>query len=188
MARLSDMGLCDDPRMHITDPCVVSLRWQLADGQGRPIDEQAEPLEFFVGGSDLLPKIEEALLGQGEGFEVDLHLEPEMSFGDYQADLVCFEARSLFPAELEAGMVLEGLPPGSVTPDMPTDAVYVVTEVYTSHVVLDGNHPLAGMSLRLHVKVCGVRAALADELAARSVAGGMLSVLGATVAPAVQKH
>jgi FKBP-type peptidyl-prolyl cis-trans isomerase SlyD len=57
--------------------------------------------------------------------------------------------RKLFPEQLETGMAFEGLPEGAVTPDMPDDTIYVVTEIYPSHVVLDGNHPLAGMALRL---------------------------------------
>lgn len=183
MRALCGSRLCDDYRMHITMPCIVSLTWQLSDAQGQAIDELADPVEFFLGGDDLLPKIEEALLGQDIGFETDLHLEPEFAFGDYRAELVCFEARDLFPKVLESGMIFEGLPVGSVTPDMPQDADYVVTEVYPSHVVLDGNHPLAGVALRLHVKVCGVREADADERDARSVSGGMLSVLGVAVAP-----
>ena len=169
--------------MRITKPCIVSLCWRLSDARGQAIDELADPVEFFLGGDDLLPKIEDALLDQDIGFETDLHLEPEFAFGDYKAEMVCFEARGLFHKELEPGMIFEGLPVGSVTPDMPQDAVYVVTEVYPSHVVLDGNHPLAGVARRLHVKVCDVRDANADERDARSVTGGMLSVLGAAEAP-----
>jgi FKBP-type peptidyl-prolyl cis-trans isomerase SlyD len=179
MPRLCGRPACENCKMHITSPCVVSLTWQLSDAQGHAIDALADPVEFFYGGSDLLAKIEEALQGQREGFETELHLEPEHAFGDYHAELVCFEARSLFPSGLEAGMAFEGLPPGSVTPDMPADAVYVVTEVFPSHVVLDGNHPLAGMALRLRVKVCDVREPDADELARRSIVGGMLSLMGA---------
>ena len=78
-------------------------------------------------------------------------------------------------------MVFEGLPAGSVTPNMPQEAVYVVTEIYPTQVVLDGNHPLAGMSLRLDLKVQDVREAQPDEISARSVSGSMLAVL----APAV---
>ena len=59
--------------------------------------------------------------------------------------------------ELEPGMQVEGLPEGAVTEDMPRDAIYIVTEVYPEHVVLDGNHPLAGVGLRMHLKVLDVR-------------------------------
>jgi len=155
--------------MNITAPCVVSLTWQLTDAQNAPIDELAEPTEFFFSGDDLLPKVEEALVDQTTGFETHLHLEPENAFGDYQSQLVCFEERALFPEVVEVGMQFEGLPDGAVTPDMPEDTVYTVTEVYPSHVVLDGNHPLAGHALRMQITVRGVRLATHEEIEAGSV-------------------
>lgn len=163
--------------MHIAAPCVVSLTWELHDAQNRPIDELKEPVEFFVGGDDLLAKVEEALLGHAAGDELSLQLEPEQAFGDYKPALVCFESRSLFPQELEPGMAFEGLPEGAVTAGMPRDAIYVVTEVYDEHVVLDGNHPLAGMALRLHIKVRDVREASAEEQETGSVGRGPVTVL-----------
>jgi len=90
--------------MIISDPCVVSLTWTLSDGQNRPIDELAEPVEFYFGGDDLLAKVEEALAGHAIGDALQLHLEPEHAFGDYRAELVCFEDRKLFPEKLETGM------------------------------------------------------------------------------------
>ena len=166
--------------MNITAPCVVTLTWQLSDAQNAPIDELADPTEFFFGGEDLLPKVEEALDGQAAGFDVQLQIEPEHAFGEYHSELVCFEDRALFPDGVEVGMQFEGLPDGAATPDMPEDAVYTVTEVYPEHVVLDGNHPLAGIAIRMHVTVRGVRAATADEIEAKSVqddAAGLLQVL-----------
>ena len=165
--------------MLISDPCVVSLTWKLSDGQNRPIDELNEPVEFFYGGDDLLAKVEEALAGHATGEELQLHLEPEHAFGDYRSELVCFEDRKLFPEQLETGMAFEGLPVGHATPDMPGDVVYIVTEIYPSHVVLDGNHPLAGMSLRLHIQVRDVREATPQETESRTVGGSPLMVLGA---------
>lgn len=173
--------------MLITDPCVVSLTWTLADAQGQAIDELSEPLEFFFGGEDLLPKLEEAIAGQEAGFETHLHLEPEHAFGDYNADLVCFEDRALFPEGIEEGMQFDGLPEGAQTVGMPPDAIYTLTEIYPSHVVLDGNHPLAGVALQLQVKVMAVREATEEELEARSVAEGALSVL-ASAPPSPHLH
>lgn len=169
--------------MDIAAPCVVSLTWKLNDAQNRPIDELAEPVEFFYGGDDLLEKVEEALTGYAAGAELDLHLEPEHAFGDYRPELVCFENRALFPAELEVGLAFEGLPEGAATPDMPKDVIYIVTEVYPSHVVLDGNHPLAGLALRLLMKVVDVRSATDAELEARSVGGSPLGVMGGINVP-----
>jgi FKBP-type peptidyl-prolyl cis-trans isomerase SlyD len=79
-------------------------------------------------------------------------------------------------------MAYEGLPEGHATPDMPADRVYIVTEVYPSHVVLDGNHPLAGMALRLKIQVRGVRDATAQEIEAGSVGDGPVTVLGSAPA------
>jgi FKBP-type peptidyl-prolyl cis-trans isomerase SlyD len=168
--------LCDHHAMLIAAPCVVTLTWTLHDAQGEAIDALNDPLDFYFGGDDLLAKVEEALLGQEAGFETLLHLEPEHAFGDYDADKVCFEDRRLFPEELEEGTQFEGLPDGARTEGMPEDTVYTVSEIYPSHVVLDGNHPLAGIALRLQLKVHDVREACALEIEQRSVAGGLFSV------------
>jgi FKBP-type peptidyl-prolyl cis-trans isomerase SlyD len=155
--------------MQVTRPCVVSLRWRLEDAQGQLIDELAEPMEFLHGGDDLFAKVEDALEGQQAGFETALALQPEEAFGDYDSSLVCFEARSLFPEGVEAGLQIEGLPEGAVTEGMPAGVVYTVTEVYPQHVVLDGNHPLAGIGLRMHVTLLDVRPATEQEVEAGSV-------------------
>ena len=166
--------------MEIVAPCVVSLTWHLADAQGVEIDELKEPVEFFFGGDDLLEKVEEALAGQAPGFATTLHLEPEHAFGEYDPELVFFESREIFPeGVVDPGMQFEGPPPGAVTPDLRDDAIYTVTEVYPDHVVLDGNHPLAGIALRLALVVRDVREATEAEIEARSVASSGLSVLAA---------
>jgi FKBP-type peptidyl-prolyl cis-trans isomerase SlyD len=164
--------------MVIAKPCVVTLTWTLADAQGEPLDELGEPTEFLFGGDDLLPRLEEALDGREPGAELDVYLEPEHAFGEYDPDLVCFESRTLFPEGTEPGMRFEGLPPGAATSGMPDDVIYTVTEVYPEHVVLDGNHPLAGIALRLHVKVLDVRQATAEEAQAGSVGEQLLTLAG----------
>jgi FKBP-type peptidyl-prolyl cis-trans isomerase SlyD len=163
--------------MLISSPCVVSLTWRLNDAQGNLIDELAEPVEFFYGGDDLLPKVEEALADQEVGFATELHLEPEHAFGEYDSKLVFFEARSIFPDNVEPGMQFDGPPEGARTPDIPPDAIYTVTEVYPEHVVLDGNHPLAGIALRLALVVRDVRDASEGEVEAGSVSVPAVSLL-----------
>ena len=68
-------------------------------------------------------------------------------------------------------MTIEGnaLPEG-VNPDARQDMLYTVTEIYPEHVVLDGNHPLAGIALRLSLRVAFVREASEDEIG-RGTAG-----------------
>lgn len=157
--------------MEITEQCVVALTWILKDTLGEELDVLDEPVEFLVGGDDLLARIEEALQGHGPGANLALHLEPEEAFGDYQDKLLFLEPRALFPSDIEEGMTFEGsaLPEGS-NPEAPRDMLYTVAQLYPDHVVLDGNHPLAGIALRLHLTVQDVREATEEEIG-RGTAG-----------------
>ena len=163
--------------MNITSHCVVGLTWTLQDTLGEVLDELSEPVEFLVGGDDLLHKIEHALEDHAVGDTLDLHLEPEDAFGDYDEQLVFLESRALFPKDLEEGHTLEGhaLPAGCQG-DAPRDLLYTVTELYPEHVVLDGNHPLAGIALRLHLTVASVREATPEEVQRRSCGAGFFRV------------
>ena len=151
--------------MEITDQCVVALTWTLKDTLGEELDVLDEPVEFLVGGNDLLARVEQALQGHTVGDRLQLHIEPEDAFGDYDEEKVFLEPRALFPKDLEEGMTIDGhaLPAGT-NPDAPRDMLYTVTELYPEHVVLDGNHPLAGIAIRLDIKVEAVREATEEEI------------------------
>jgi FKBP-type peptidyl-prolyl cis-trans isomerase SlyD len=151
--------------MKITPQCVVALTWTLKDTLGEVLDELDEPIEFLLGGQDLLAKIEDHLQGHKAGDALAFQLEPEQAFGEYDENLVFLEPRLLFPTELEEGMTFDGatLPIGASS-DTPKDKIYTVTEIYPEHVVLDGNHPLAGIALRLSLKVESVRDASETEV------------------------
>ena len=165
--------------MDIKEQCVVALTWTLADTLGETLDTLDEPVEFLVGGQDLLPKIEQALQGHSVGASLDLHLEPEDAFGDYDEQRVFLEERRRFPSELEEGHTIEGhaLPEGC-NPYAPRDLLYTVTEIYPEHVVLDGNHPLAGIALRIHLRVADVREATEEEIRRRSSGTGFFRIDG----------
>lgn len=163
--------------MKITPQCVVALTWTLKDTLGDVLDELDEPVEFLLGGKDLLASIEEALQGHEAGDTVELHLEPDQAFGDYDENLVFLEARNVFPAELEEGMTFDGaaMPAGSRSA-MPQDQIYTVTDIYPEHVVLDGNHPLAGIAIRLSAKVQAVREATEQEIGQGSLGTGFFKL------------
>ena len=159
--------------MKITPQCVVGLTWTLKDTLGEELDKLDEPVEFLLGGKDLLASIEEALIDHAVGDTLELHLEPENAFGDYDESLVFLEARSVFPAELEEGMTFDGaaMPPGAVS-QMPPDHIYTVTDIYPEHVVLDGNHPLSGIAIRLALRVESVRESTEQEIGRGSLGTG----------------
>jgi FKBP-type peptidyl-prolyl cis-trans isomerase SlyD len=149
--------------MKISEQCVVALTWTLKDTLGEELDTLDDPVEFLVGGTDLLDKIEDALQGHVAGDTIELHLEPQNAFGDYDDRLLFLEPRHLFPEHIEEGMGFEGLPEGG-NPEAPKDRLYFVSDIYPDHVVLDGNHPLAGIALRITMKVHAVREATLNEI------------------------
>lgn len=163
--------------MDITEQCVVALTWVLKDTLGEELDVLVEPVEFLVGGDDLLARIEEALQGHGPGARLELHLEPEEAFGDFQDQLLFLEPRALFPDGVEEGLTFEGsaLPEG-VNPELPRDLLYTVAQLYPEHVVLDANHPLAGIALRIALTVHAVREASEEEIGRGSAGVGFFRV------------
>jgi len=163
--------------MKITEHCVVALTWVLSDTLGEELDVLDEPVEFVVGGKDLLPAIEEALQGHGPGAVVQLQIEPEQAFGDFNEQLLFLEPRALFPAELEVGLTIEGSAlPAGCNPDAPRDALFTVTDIYPEHVVLDANHPLAGIAIRLRIRVEDVREASTQERERGSAGTGFFRI------------
>jgi FKBP-type peptidyl-prolyl cis-trans isomerase SlyD len=163
--------------MKIKQQSVVALTWILKDTLGEELDVLDDPVEFLVGGDDLFEVIEEALLGLEAGAELELQIEPEQGFGDFNDQLLFLEQRSRFPAGIEVGMTIEGtsLPEGC-NPEASRDALYMVSEIYPEHLVLDGNHPLSGIALRLNLKVEAIREATEQEIGRGSAGTGFFKV------------
>ena len=111
-----------------------------------------------------------------QALEAAIELEPQNAFGDYDDRLLFLEPRHLLPEHIEEGMGFEGLPEGC-NPAAPKDRLYFISDIYPDHVVLDGNHPLAGIALRLTITVRDVREASDEELEARSVGVDVPTIL-----------
>ena len=152
--------------MKITKDTVVSLRFKVAEASGKLIEESREPMVYLHGGyQNTLPKIEAALDGQEDGYECTLQLQPEDAFGLRDEALVRVIPRSEFPPGVKVGGQLEG------RTDDGQPHVFHVMKIKGPEVHLDGNHPLAGKALKFWLKVTGVRAASAEEIAHRHVHG-----------------
>ncbi len=147
---------------------LVQLRYRLFDAQGEPIESGERELTYLHGGyGAVFPAIEAVLEGLGVGDETSVTLQPGDSFGDYDAELLRLAPRHLFPGELEVGMSFEGLPG-----EDPDGLIHTVTDVTDDTVVLDANHPLAGMALRFELRVLDVRDATDEEIERERQAGG----------------
>jgi FKBP-type peptidyl-prolyl cis-trans isomerase SlyD len=156
--------------MKVGKDTVVTVQYTLSDAQGNVIEEGREPMVYLHGGyENTLPKIEEELDGKDVGYDSTIQVEPEDAFGEYDPSLVKVEPRARLPEPLEVGMQFEGMPDGSE--DDAEAMIFTVTDVAEDKVVLDGNHPLAGMALRFALKVADVRAATDEEVAHGHVHG-----------------
>lgn len=156
--------------MKIAKNTVVTLHYKLSDAQGNLIEESREPMVYLHGGyENTLPKIEEALEGKDVGYETTIQVEPEDAFGEYDASLVKIEPRNRLPTPLEVGMQFEGTPEAGEGDD--ESLIFTVTDIADDKVVLDGNHPLAGMALRFTLNVAEVRGATDEEISHEHVHG-----------------
>jgi FKBP-type peptidyl-prolyl cis-trans isomerase SlyD len=169
--------MLNELRMKIEKNTVVSLRYKLTDAQNNIIEEPDSPMVYLHGGYEgTFPKIETLLNGQDVGYEASIQLEPSEAFGEYDPELLKIEPRARFPEPLEVGMQFEGVPDAQEqgdTADVDDEPlIYTVTDVADSQVVLDGNHPLAGMALRFWVQVEDIRAATDEEIENRHPEGG----------------
>jgi FKBP-type peptidyl-prolyl cis-trans isomerase SlyD len=167
--------------MKIEKNTIVSLRYKLSDAQNNIIEEPDTPMVYLHGGyAGTFPKIESLLDGKDIGFETTVQLEPQDAFGEYDPNLLKIEPRERFPEPLEIGMQFEGVPEEGAEgieaaevdevdddeDDPESDTlIYTVTDLADKQVVLDGNHPLAGMALRFWLQVEDVRQATDDEIA-----------------------
>ena len=154
--------------MKIAQNTVVSVNYKLSDAQNNLIEDGAQPMVYLHGGyENTLPKIEEELDGKDVGYTSTIQIEPEDAFGDYDPNLVKVEERNRLPEPIEVGMQFEGVAEGSDEGPV----IFTVTEIADDKVVLDGNHPLAGMALRFDLSVIDVRAATPEEIAHGHVHG-----------------
>lgn len=143
---------------------VVTLSYRVTDQDGNAVDEGAQPLLYLHGGYDsIFPKIEEALEGQAKGSSHTIDLAAEDAFGTYREELLKMEPIGALPGPLEVGMMFEGQAPGSEDSE-----IYTVVEIRDNGVVLDANHPLAGMDLVFIATITDIRPATQPEIQAGS--------------------
>jgi len=152
----------EDLRPSVADGMVVTFDFTLtlSDGQVADTTQGEMPLRFVVGQGQLIPGLEDAMIGMEVGEERDVTLRPEDAYGEWDEEALEEVDRSELPedAELEEGMPLE------VTDTEGETFEASIYEVREDTVVLDYNHPLAGETLQFHVKVIDVRPATPSEL------------------------
>lgn len=147
--------------MRIVKNTVVSLSYELSDSTGKILEKAGSPITYLHGGYDgIFPMVEEALHNKEIGHICLVYMEPANTFGEYDSDLVRMEPRDAFPDDIVVGMQFEG----GDEDDSDDVIIFTVTDIADDKVVVDGNHPLAGMTLRFDCTVTDVRSATAEEI------------------------
>lgn len=154
--------------MQISKDNVVGIRYTLKDLEGKTLDSNVDgaPLYYLQGHSNIIIGLEEQLEGKSQGDNVDVKIEPAKAYGEHDSNLKVNIPKDQFPPEatLEVNMQFEASGGGQ-------RQIFTIKEVADDHVVADGNHPLAGVTLHFQVEVLEVREATSDELAHGHVHG-----------------
>lgn len=147
--------------MKITENTVVTLHFTVSTTDGTQIDSSRDgaPMEHLQGSQYLIKGLEDELEGKQAGDKFDITVEPPLAYGERHDELVQMVPKSMFEGmEIEVGMTFRA------TTDDGEQSVMIIDET-DDDVVVDGNHPLSGVTLNFDVEVLHVREASEEEIA-----------------------
>ena len=145
----------------IQDGKYVSLTYRIADETGVVLEHSDLPVSFILGGNqELIGGMDEAIRGKRAGDEVDFELAPEQGFGRHDPDLTFTDDLANVPPQFRH--VGAEVQMQNETGEVKT---FFVSRIEEGRLTIDGNHPLAGKRLRVHVRIHEVREATRDDLA-----------------------
>ena len=145
--------------MQITKDTVVTLSYKVTNAQGQLLEASEEPMSYLHGGyGNTFEKIEQALEGQSTGFATTVELLPADAFDERDESLVQTISKADFPPGVKVGGTLRGVA------DDGHERIFTVVKIKGQEVILDGNHPHAGKTLRFALKVTEVRSASPEEI------------------------
>lgn len=164
--------------MKIAKNTVVAFDYTLTNKDGKVLDtsDGRAPLEYLHGAGNIISGLEKEMEGLGVGDKKRVEVAPEEGYGIVDPALIIEVPRSAvgFAGTIEPGMRFHAQDgQGGVH-------AFTVTGVTDEKIKLDGNHPLAGVTLFFDVEVKGIRAATGDEVSAGRVgaSGGCSSCGG----------
>ncbi|MBS1545778.1 MAG: peptidylprolyl isomerase [Bacteroidetes bacterium] len=150
--------------MKISNHSVVSFHYTLSNNEGEVIDSSKghEAFTYLQGGQMIVPGLEAQMEGKAKGDKFKAVVEPGQGYGEFDLQLLQkIPLASFGGQQVEVGMQFQAGEHHLVT----------VKEVSANEVLIDANHPLAGVTLNFDVEVTDVREATADELAHGHVHG-----------------
>ena len=149
--------------MQIANDRAVLIHYKVSNSGGEVVDtsDGEEPLAYIHGQGDIVPGLEQALLGKSAGERVKITVSPEQGYGEWDEDKVQTVPRAAFEdgGEIAPGMRFQA------QGDDGEDVIVTVTRVSNDEITIDANHPLAGQTLNFDVEIVSVRECTEEELA-----------------------
>jgi FKBP-type peptidyl-prolyl cis-trans isomerase SlyD len=140
----------------------VAITYTIYDREGNTLEHNDLPVGYVYGGpQSLIGGMEEAVLGKHAGDAVEILVPPERGFGSYDPNLTFTDELENVPEELQyigAEMQMQN-EEGDIKQ-------FFVTRISNGHLTVDGNHPMAGKTLRVQVRILEVRDATQADLQA----------------------
>lgn len=150
-----------ETHMELTKDMVVTINYHLKDDDGNTIDQSSDgSFTYLHGAKNIIPGLENALEGKKAGDELSLTIEPAEAYGEKNLENIQRVPRNMFPPDID---IKPGMQFNAQSGDGQPLAV-VVTAVEDDAIIVDGNHPLAGMTLHFEIEVINVREASEEEL------------------------
>ncbi|HRV91467.1 MAG TPA: peptidylprolyl isomerase [Anaerolineae bacterium] len=125
------------------DTVKVHYTGKLEDGTQFDSSTSGDPLEFTLGGGQIIPGFEKAILGMTPGDAKTVTIPSQEAYGDHREDMVVVVNKTQFPDHItpQVGQQLEMRQANN----QPLNVV--ITDISGEEVTLDANHPLAGKDL-----------------------------------------
>lgn len=131
------------------DTVTIHYTGKLDDGTIFDTSADNDPLEFVVGSHEVIPGMEDAVVGMEPGDEKTITIASNEAYGPYHEEMVVVVDRNEFPEE----MAIEVDQQLSVVLEDDQSIVVTVTEITDDKVTLDANHPLAGEDLTFDIQL-----------------------------------
>lgn len=131
------------------DNVKVHYKGSLDDGTVFDSSLDCDPLEFTIGGGQVIPGFEDAVIGMNPGETKTSIITSDKAYGPHLEEMVVAFNRDQLPADLQPSI-------GQVLRFRRNDGYIIevtVLEASDSSVTFDGNHPLAGKDLIFEIQL-----------------------------------
>ena len=148
--------------MQINKNKAAAINYTLTDESNKVLDKSENGEFVYLHGADnIIPGLEKALEGKVAGDEVQVTVQPDDAYGETDPAQIQPVPREMFPEDsnIEVGMQFHAQSPEG------EPIVVTIAEINDKQILVDGNHPMAGLVLNFDVKIISVREATEDELA-----------------------